>query len=146
MHVNIGNTDTVTNPVFNFWHQCHWCCGKNPCLLLNEYIFPMQGHFVEFAMEFQALKLTSIPPIPWLYHSFDTNFSIPCSLWICFIHCIYYSVISPSFLLCSCAFFFLMVSCVRSERVKGTRMERKFRRFLYISGVQPLILYSDFSC
>lgn len=145
MHVNIGNTDTVTNPIFNFWHQCHWCCGKNPCLLLNECIFPMEGHFVEFTVEFKALKSTLIPPIPWLHHSFDTRFSFPCALWICFIHCIYYSVISPLLLLCSCAFF-SHGFCVRSETIKGTRLERKYSRFLYITGVQPLILYSGFSC
>lgn len=113
------------------------------CLLLNEYLFPMQGHFVEYTVEFQALKLTVIPPIPWLYHSFDTRFCFPCAVWICFIHCVYYNVISSVPSLFLCFFPLLIISYVRSERLKDG--EKILEVFVH-HCVQPLILYSSFPC
>lgn len=57
MHVNIGNRDAINKPNIQLLTSVLW-------MLWKESIFPMQGHFVEFTVEFQALKLAAIPRMP----------------------------------------------------------------------------------
>lgn len=142
MHVGIRNTNTVTTRILNSSHQCHWCYGKNPGLLLNEYIFslpsPCKGTYSIWNLLWSSRfwSSTAVPPIPMTFVTHLILISLsPTPSWFV-LYTVLISVLSPSFLLCYCAFSLSWFLAHGWECKVDKDGEKRLWRFLYIINVQ----------
>lgn len=153
MHVGIRNTNTVTTWILNSSHQCHWCYGKNPGLLLNKYIFslpsPCKGTYSIWNLLWSSRfwSSTAVTPIPMTFVTHLMLISLsPTPSW--FVSYTVFITVSCPHLSFSVTVPFLSLGFLHmSESVKWTRMERNgYGGFCTSSMYKLVILYGGLSC